>query len=237
MTIASFIPLRTKRFEVQLRELTLREGIELAQYDPARHEAAMGRFCSIAVQRASGDVADSARWTVQERTMVLVHYLACVSEDGPDFSVGEGWKLSDYFIGNQYPCDTVKIGERTFGQLSGVAAEEIESSGGGRRAWFSGAMAAQLIEPGATVPDPALRRLDYGIWLRGRVDELESLPESQYAELLAQWSAACAKLGHFFTIAFDASGIVALPKEAGGDTPPARFPVASTLSRITQDLL
>ncbi|WP_197714678.1 hypothetical protein, partial [Nitrosomonas supralitoralis] len=81
--------LRTRRLTVQLKELSIGESIAIAAMPSHLEEAVTTAFLLKAVATAKG-IENPADWTVQERMMVVCHYLASVSDDGPDFAVGDG---------------------------------------------------------------------------------------------------------------------------------------------------
>lgn len=163
-----FPPLRTRRLTVQLRELSIGDSLTLAAMPGHMEEASTTAFLRCAVDAAKVAVEDPARWTVQERILAVCHYLSATTEDGPDFSLGEG-HYSDYLQGEadiQTSVQAVEVGEVGgdtwhVRHLTGAMAESIERMAGeieglsGRLHWLFGAMAAQLVRTGEEVPDAA----------------------------------------------------------------------------------
>ncbi len=237
-----FPPLRTRRLTVQLKELSIGESIKLASIPIHLNEAASSAFLKYAVASVSG-VENMADWTVQERTLVVAHYLASVVEDGPDFSLGQG-KYSDYLNGAKdinkdfKPIDLGSVGgdQWSLTHPTGRMSEAIERLQGElelppRLHWLIGGMAAQLIRKGENV-----QNLDtegsYDEWLLNRIKVFSAFPESDFEALMILYQSNREQLNHLFTIAFDDTGIITLPKESDSILPPARFPVRSGLSRM-----
>lgn len=240
--------LRTRRLTLQLRELSIGDSLAVLAIPGHLEQATTTEFLRRSVSSVKG-IDDPAAWTVQERAMATAHYLASASDDGPDFSLGEG-KYSDYLdAAKDYQTATVSAGELggdiwLLRQLTGAMAESIERLQGeiegisGRLHWMIGAMAAQLVRDG----DPAIDGDDVSIdeQLTTRMRVLIAYPESDFVTMLAMFQSARAKLGHLFDMDFADAGIVFLPKggdEAAVTLPPARFPAHSCISAFARGVV
>lgn len=242
-----FPPLRTPRLDVQLRELTLRQAVMLAATPPTKHETAVSALLSHVIAEARGPHSTPGRWTVQERMLVTAHYLACVSDEGGNFSIGEG-RFLDYL----YPTMDTAPAEIAAGsacghdwvlrQLTGDEALALEAHCSTRMNWTMGDMAARL-RPAAgytdTVPDATDSAHAYGEWLASTMADMGAMPESEIAELFALYRHGLRELHHLFGLGFDAQGHIALPKEVEGggqSLAPARFPVLACISDFARIL-
>ncbi|WP_321946565.1 hypothetical protein [Paraburkholderia sp. J10-1] len=248
----TFAPIRTRRLDVRLRELTIGDEIALCHVPPAAHEKAMSEFLARCVERAETPskrhVADPRAWTVQERTLVLSHYCTHVRDDGPDYSVTETSRLSDYLDMAIDPADpsTFEACEDNWAlqPLTGAAAEtletlQLEAEYPGREHWMIGVMAAQLVRPGKDEPPDAIGEPSgYTDWVRQRIAHLQAMPASEMDRLYAGYRAALEKDCQFFRIWFDQEGVIVLPKlglvvEGGGAVvPPARFLVDACIGDL-----
>ena len=246
-----FPPLRTRRLTVQLRELSIGDSLTLAAMPGHMEEASTTAFLRCAVDAAKVAVEDPARWTVQERILAVCHYLSATTEDGPDFSLGEG-HYSDYLQGEadiQTSVQAVEVGEVGgdtwhVRHLTGAMAESIERMVGeveglsGRLHWLFGAMAAQLLRTGEDAPEAADGEGSFDEYLLARVRVLKGYPDSDFTRLMGLYLEGRDKLHHFFKLEFTEDGIVAMPKGgAASNLPPARFPVHSCLSRMARELV
>lgn len=239
--------LRTRRLTLQLRELAIGDSLAVMAIPDSLEQASTTEFLRRATQSIKG-VADPADWTVQERAMATAHYLASVSDDGPDFSVGNG-RYSDYLDASvDHKSPTVAAGEHggdvwLLQHLTGAMAESIERLNGeisgisGRLHWMVGAMAAQFIrdqdreQVGVSISDEALA---------DRMKILMAYAESDFAVMVAMFEAARVKLSHLFQLEFSESGPVFLPRkggDGGADLPPARFPAYSCISEFTRRII
>lgn len=235
--------LRTRRFTLTLRELTIGQSISLASLPSHLEQAEVTQFLKFVVENVDGVDKNPASWTVQERTLALCHYLAATSSDGPDFSVGDG-KFSDYFDGTKDHGESradigVVGGDKWFvTDLTGRDAETIERLDGelegitGRIHWILGAMAAQLRREGED-KNESMTDGDYEKFVLDRMKVFSSFPESDFMSLMALFFTGLDRLMHFFDIDFSDSGIVFLPTEAAEvkNLPPARFPVGACISQ------
>ncbi len=237
--------LRTHRFGVQLKPLTIGQSLQIAKMPPSMEQAETTAFLRAAIEEGEG-VSDPAKWTVQERLLVLCHYLAATSDEGPNFAVGEG-HYTDYLdLSVDHSPDLIPVGEAAGDKwqirpLFGAYADSLERIAGGvkdsagneltgRAHWLIGAMAAMLIREGEE--SPALDAVEGAIddWLTARISVFLNFPEPDFAELIALWARGRAKTAHLFAIEFTDKGIVVMPKEGAEELPPARFPVNACLS-------
>jgi hypothetical protein len=242
----TFSPLRRRRLDVRLQELSIGDEIELCGLPELAHEKALTEFLARAVASAEtpspAHVADPRAWSVGERLMALAHYCIHVREDGPDYSVTETSKLSDYLDAGkdlpETPATFEAHGDKwVLRPLTGAAAEvletlQIESTLPGRAYWLLGAMAAQLVREGESTPDPLSEEAKYAEWLKARMETMRSFPSSALDSMYLNYRAALDRDGQFFTIWFDEQGVVVLPKEAGAVAPPARFHVHAAIGAI-----
>lgn len=246
-------PLRTRRLSIRLREIAIEDAIKLASITTGKTELETSEFLRFTVQEATTPtdkhVTDPRAWTVQERMFVVCHYLATVSPEGPNFTVGDKATYSDYLMpGTDYPrveiIDCGVIGESAWQMrpMLGAQAEAIESLQFERPDaayfhWFTGAMAAQLLKSDETAPDPIKSVPEYRDWLRDRIAWFGRLPESEYAELTRVWIAGQDQLKHFFQIDFNSNGALALPVGGSADSlPAARFRASACCSEIARRL-
>ncbi len=252
-----FSELRMRRMTVQLRELSIKESVEIAAIPSDFDQSSCTTFLRYAVSSTKSNVAeldlsDPAKWTVQERMMAVCHYLAPTTESGPDFAVGNG-KYSDYLnIGQNDsaaflsdPVDVGNVGGDLWfiKHLTGEMAQSIERLNGeiqgvsGRLHWILGGMAAQLYRKS---DDSATEdQGDIDQMLLQKMNVFSAFSESDFMELMSLYYAAREKLNHIFVIDFSDDGIVALPRE-GGDASnlhPARFPSHTCITRFTQNLV
>lgn len=236
-----FPRLLTARLDVQLRQLTIAEAVDMAAIPLHRHETAVAALLNCVVAKASGPHAEPGRWTVQERTMVVAHYLASVSDEGGNFPVGDG-RFLDYLhpAADNAPESVVagSVGGNDWAvrQLSGDEALAVESICRTRFDWVAADMAARLRPLGSDeppAPDATDSQHAYREWLTAQVTVVKALPESDFVELFALYRAGLKQLHHLFDVDFDAEGHIALGKEVGGrQMAPARFPVSACYSEL-----
>lgn len=246
----NFPTLRTRRLTVQLRELSIGESIAIAAMPTHLEEASCTAFLRRAVATAKG-IEDPAHWTIQERMLAVCHYLASVSEDGPDFALGDG-RYSDYLDGAAdistavISVDVGEVGDDAWKvrHLTGAMAESIERMAGevegvsGRLHWLLGGMAAQMVRTGESVPDATDGEGAFDEFLIGRMRVMAGFPESDFADLMSRYMEGREKLHHLFKIEFAQDGLVSMPKGgAASDLPPARFPVRTCLSGVARELV
>lgn len=241
-----FPPLITKRLNVQLRELSAREAVDLAATPLERHETAMSALLALIVKSAKGDHSEPGRWTVQERMAVMAHFLAFTSDGGRNFPIGDGVLLDYLQPGDDFPGLVADAGEACgdawqVKQLTGDEAVCMEAMCRSDFDWITCDMAARLLSAGKTDEAPAPDATDspgsYSEWLAARKAAFEALPESEFWELRIAYLGGLAKLRHLFDLGFDAVGhvVTAKAKEDGSSSElaPARFPVAACITRVS----
>lgn len=248
-----FPVLRTRRLTLQLRELSIGDSMAIAEMPLHLEESATTAFLRKAIDTISG-IDDPINWTVQERTMAVCHYLASVSDDGPDFSLGESGKYSDYLDGSvdaPATLERVEVGEIGgdlwfVRHLTGGMAESIERLSGvidgisGKRHWLIGAMASQLVRKDEEIPNIADGEGAFDDFLVQRIKIITAFPESDFIILMSGYLAARTELHHLFRIDFaEDGGLIVLPTEGGAarGLPPARFPVRSCISKLAEELV
>ncbi|HEY4529171.1 MAG TPA: hypothetical protein VIG97_02395 [Luteimonas sp.] len=241
-----FPALRTKRLRVQLRELTIGESLQLAAMPPDRPEAVCTAFLRFAAADTDG-VADPLQWTVPERMLACCQYMAATLEDGPDFPVGPA-RYSDYLNGERDIGDElVPVGEVggdvwLARHLTGGMTESIERLAGelsvvsGRLHWLYGAMAAQLVREGESVPSPEDGEGAFDEWLVKRMTALLAYPDSDAELLMGHFLHTRDRMQHLFHIDFGNDGIIAMPKGGVANLPPARFPADSCVSKFAREM-
>lgn len=244
-----FSPLRTRRLDVALQELSIGDEIALCHLPEAAHEKSLTEFLERAVEASHAPterhVASPRAWSVGERLMVLAHYCTHTREDGPDYAITETSNLSDYLdIATDVsptPVTFDAIGDRwVLRPLIGAAMEvlealRIQSAMQGREYWVIGSMAAQLVRDGEVTPDPVADFAEYAEWLERRIATMAAMPGSAFDVLFAHYAEAM-QTGQFFRLWFDEQGVIVLPKEAGAVAPPARFLVHSCIGTVALSL-
>ncbi len=252
-----FSELRMRRMTVQLRELSIKESIEIAAIPSHLDQSSYTSFLRYAVSSTESNVAeldlsDPAKWTVQERMMAVCHYLAFTTGSDLDFEVGDG-KYSDYLNIDQgdsaaFSGEPIEVGDVGgdvwfIKHLTGEMAQSIERLDGeiqgvsGRLHWILGGMAAQLYMK--SDDSAAEDQGDIDQMLLQKMNVFSAFSESDFVDLVSLYYAAREKLNHIFVIDFSDNGIVALPRE-GGDASnlhPARFPSHACVTRFTQSLV
>jgi hypothetical protein len=239
--------LRTQRIAVKLRELTTGESIDLLKLPGERHELCttelLRRIAGSAEAPRPGYITDPRLWTVEERAFLVCNYLTMVTDDGPDFSLGQG-HLSDYIeFTADLPVKFVPLGEVLGKQtvmrpLLGAHAEVMELECTSHGEWIMAAMACQLSD--AAEPEPDWSELAGATmleWMRAKMDKLKAMPESEFEALFAVFMAGQRQLYHFLSPVFGDDGILwANQSEEGAGTNPARFQPLSCISPATRSL-
>lgn len=243
-------PIRTRRICVRPRELTLGEAIAILKIPGQRHELVTTEFLRKVADGATAPspshTTDPRLWTVQERTLLVCHYLAQVSEYGPDIPVGEDGRLSDYVL---FDSD-LKVGEvdigvvadrsRRIAPLLGAHAEVLERLCKTRGDWIIGAMACQISchdEPHVAVSE--MGEVELIGYIQGRMDEIRGMPESDFEAMLDVYSrASSGGIFHFFMPNFDDFGLVfdVQSQREAGPKNPARFLAVSCINQRTRRL-
>jgi hypothetical protein len=243
-----FPHLRTRRLAVRLRELTLGEAIAVCKLPAGRHELTTTEFLRFVASDAQVPqeryITDPRLWSVEERTLLVCHYLAQVSDDGPDFAVGQSSKFTDFVVFDaDLAADQVDMGvvagkSRVMRPLIGLQAEILERACTDRGEWLIGAMACQLLPVDEPAPPWADMSDTQALeWVKAQSDAIRALPESDFEALLLAYSAGARQMYHFFSTSFDDEGIVceASAGEAGNKNP-ARFLAVSCISGAARRL-
>lgn len=250
-----FTPMRTKRLTVDLRELSIDDAEALClmpeSLDQAGTTAMLNRIVLDGGRPFPGQEADPRQWTVQERTFVMAHYMAHTTNDGnPNFAVGRG-NFSDYLLDGTDYIEEINLGlidgdEIVMRPMLGFQAEAIERmllSGrfrANRLSWWAAGIACQMRKADEE-PVEGLSDAEYSEWLATRTEVIRGLPESDFAELLFAFLDGTERLAHFFRLVFSDDGIAVNPKlveeKEVSDLPPARFPVRSTISESSLQIL
>lgn len=244
-----FPRIRTARMNVQLSELTLGAAGAVCQVPASQIE----RTTTVLLQKAIADAAlpatgegvtDPLMMTVQERGLLVAHYLMRVTKDGPDFAFGGG-HLSDYLAQRQelrQPFTTIGDPEsrqwRVY-PLLGVHAQALESMCTVRGDWLLGACACQVFAVDDSPPDwLAMNDTEAQDWIAARTSSFDDLTESDFEAMFAAWTQGRMVLDHFFRQEFNDSGVVFMPwatgEKGGAGDVPARFLPYSCLSAISR---
>lgn len=243
-----YIPyFNSARFGVQIKEIPMLGAIKLANMPTHLNEKQTTFLLNSIIEQvdAPDELKNCQFWTVQERMVIVGHYLVAMQDDEPDFLIGENARYSDYFIGEQqFKLDRVEIGEYqedhwTAIPLLGIMAETIEELEGaidgveGHMHWTLGAMACQLVPN-----DQALdyRKSDYNQQVLDRMLVISQFPETIFLHLLAALNDANQKMMHLFEITLTDQGISAKAKQGGEGMPYARFLAHSALTTISKQL-
>lgn len=235
--------LRSGRVSVQLKEISIGDAIRIAAMPTHLYESGTTAFLHSVIDEVQGVSINPLDWTVQERILVVCHYLAATVPGGPDFSLDGGvGRYSDYLDGAKTPSvevDLVDVGEIGGDQwqcrhLTGRMATAIEMAQGdiaeidARTHWIVGSMAAQMVRVNES--------FDTESGLADRMRVLLAYPESEFAQLLAAYYVGREKLHHLFRVEPSDDGLIVYPREAEAKLPPARFPVRSGLSGLAREM-
>lgn len=238
--------LRTRRLAVRLREISLGEAIAVCRLPADRREATTTEFLRMAARDLESPterhIVDPRMMTVQERALLVCHYLSQVSDDGADFTVGSDGHLSDYVVFDaDLTEESVDLGEvagKTYRitPLLGVHVEILERLCASRGDWLIGLLACQVVESVtpdyASMTDPQLLE-----WCKSRMDSIRAMPESDFEALYVAFSNGNVRLKHFFSIAIDDDGVMFEPQDTeAGNKYPARFRAISCVSAATRRL-
>ncbi|MBC7621242.1 MAG: hypothetical protein H7293_20035 [Candidatus Saccharibacteria bacterium] len=243
-----FNNIRTKRLAVRLREISIQQAVAVCRLPADRHEATTTEFLRFVAAGAEcptpAYVTDPRLMTVEERTLLVCHYLSQVSPGGPDFSVGDTSKFSDYVsFADDIGVLSVDMGEvagerRTLYPLLGIHAELLERLCVSRGDWLIGMMACQIHTHGQQQPDYA-QMTDTALleWCSERIKAMRDMAESDMEELYLQYETCNKELRHFFITGADDGGLVFWPQaeaEGAGQSNPARFRALSCVSEFTK---
>lgn len=244
----TFAPTRTRRLCVNLKELTLGQAITVAKLPPERHELTiteMLRFVAAdATKPRETYETNPLLWTVEERTLLIVSYLAQVSQDGPDFPVGK-LRLSSFVdLGADSTKNETDLGQvagkaRVMRPLLGAHAQALEVACTTRGEWIMGAIACQVFAKEEPVPDWAeVPEGELHEWIEARIQLLRDMPESVFEEVYLAWLGGLGHLQHFVAWTLDDAGLVYLskPEEGGGEQSTARFLANACISDTAKQL-
>jgi hypothetical protein len=230
--------IKTKRLTVELRELTIRQSIELAKMSPEMIEDGNSKFLGFVVQKMNLPIEE---WTIQERLFCIGQYLSKLSDE-PNFVIGGGSYLDYLDIEKDYQGKAFAgevAGDRWhYKPVTGAQIEAVEGAASDRQDWFFGLMAASLEIEGEIVPSAHENPTDYLEWLAKRKDVFANYSESDFSDLLAAYKTAEQKAMQFFDLSVDKQGIVVNPKEGEGDKmlSPARFSAFGCVSDLAKSL-
>lgn len=249
----TFSPISTARLQVQLRELSAANAISLCQRPAVECERGAGALLGCIVEAVDqprrGQVTDVRLWSVQERALVIAHYLAHVLAG--DFQIGDNAKYSDYLLADGIgpPPPAASLGEIdgrrwTMQPLLGwhseaierlVAAEELDSN---RNGWIIGAMAVQLYaddEGPLDVHDHTDAQIDAAV--AARVTALLVGAESSFMQLFRLFTTRMSEMDHIFRLSIGDDGFAWLPRdEEVPGKPPARFPFSMAVREDTAQI-
>lgn len=236
-------PIRTKRIQFPLRELSIGDAIALCEVPSTLHE----RGTTMALRGIIADDAiDPLHLTVQERAFVLAQYHAQTNGEEPDFTVGDG-RYSDYLVYSEYQIDDKFLCEQgddrwSISPLLGLHSESIERLilqerlQAKRHHWWAGAMASMLHNE-ATRKKPewaSMREFDIDEHIFAGATAFMSYPESAFLELLQFFLSGVESLDHLFRLDFQDDGIVfRQAREGSAALPPARFHFNTAVSETT----
>lgn len=241
-----FKPVRTVRLNVQLQELTLGSAGAVCQVPAQQSERTttvlLQKSIAGAVLNGPNGVTDPLAMTVQERALLVAHYLMRVSKDGPDFALGHG-RLSDYLSERAELRQSSTVVEDKDGKswtvypLLGVHTQALEVMCSMRGEWMLGACACQVFSEGEAPPDwLAMSDNEAQDWVAARTAKLDEMPESDFEAMFSAWTKGRNVLEHFFRQEFNDEGVVFMPwatKEGGAGDVPARFLPRSCLSALS----
>jgi hypothetical protein len=250
----TFSPLKTRRLNITLHEISAGDAIALCAMRSDMQEASttallQGIITPDPAPRAS-QVVNPRAMTVCERAMITAHYIAHVNGESHDFYVGEQGRFSNYIRdGADYPQERVDVCELggdfwTARPILGADAEAIERlivggrlASSGRAVWRVAAMAATMSRRGESVPNPLeVSDSEFDDWIESRVRVFMGFPERDFINLLMEFIEAQQKLDHLLILHIGTDGLVFLPNEGGAGLPPARFPYRSAIDERTEDI-
>lgn len=237
--------LRTRRLTVQIKPISIGDAIKIAGMPEHLKEAENTVFLNAVIETVTNGPTNPLDWTIQERNVVIAHYLAC-SEDDPDFSLGEGRysNYADWVFDYKpvYDIGNIKDDHWTMVNLTGFMAESIERIQGELGLspylhWLIGCMACQLVRKDEN--EPPIEQGAYDEWLLFRMRVFLEYQESDFEQLLAAFFFGNKELYHLLNMTIDQirGGIAFLPKkESEGHLPPARFRGHSCISNTAINL-
>lgn len=241
-----FKPVRTARLNVQLQELTLGSAGAVCQVPAEQNERTttvlLKKAIASAVMNGTNGVTDPLAMTVQERALLVAHYLMRVTKDGPDFALGKG-RLSDYLSERTELRQPSTVVEDKDGKnwkiypLLGAHTQALEVMCSVRGEWMLGACACQVFSESEIPPDwLAMSDNETQDWVAARTAQLDEMAESDFEAMFSAWTQGRSVLDHFFRQDFNDEGVVFMPwatQEGGAGDVPARFLPRSCLSALS----
>lgn len=252
-----FPPIKTRRLNLELKELTISQSVYLASMPTGNEEQEITKFLNFVIVDQGGGISDPLKMTVQERNLLVAQYLSATNEEGSDFDIGDNAKYSDYLDGEvdiehaDSPIFMAEIeGDKWCVQhLTGKMAETIERLKGEIKGadnepispyfhWLLGTMAAQLTIEGEVIPEVAG---EYEEFIFKRMKVFANYPESVFSQLLFVLKEGQERLHHFFTIEIDRiNGGYAIANKGGAaesrDLPLVKFPMRSCLGPFAKGM-
>lgn len=234
------MPFTTKRINAKMRELTMREAIDLCAIPDHLQELGISRALQAVVAETNLPLE---QWTVQERMAAVGHYITA-QEEG-DWALLDGVSYAQCLLEQDYPEQPYRF-EQADGAmmeivpLTGEYAEACERAVVGLNAehfaaagnWVMAAMAATVRLAGSEWDGTADE------FVQENIKRLQELPESAFAELHNHFQAAWQQMAHGFHLAFDADGLFALARvqEGGAGLVPVRFQFIACIGSATAAL-
>lgn len=245
MSLISFPRFRSNRLDVQLRELSIGQAMDVAVIDVDKHEATATKFLNFAIAESVGKEVDPRLWTVQERTAVIAHYLANTTDGDRNFEVignDQAGRYLDYLDGDHdYPCESIDLGEIggdkwSISHVLGAHAVIMEDVCKSRTDWIFADMSVRMSREGESKPDPLRESGKYADFLKERIEVLKAYPESEAGELFISYMSGISRLHHIFHLRFDDSGFLIDPKNGGAALLAARFLASECVSDLARAL-
>ncbi len=221
----------TKRINAKMRELTLRQAIDLCEIPDEFNELGISRALEAVITETTLPLSE---WTIQERIAALIHYIT--AQERGDWQVADGVNVSDYLIDSDYPLSNYLFDDFEIIPLTAKYVEAIEracnSLKKGRRGdWVVSAMAISIRKCGQVWDDEVIDEL-----IAVNSKKLLDLPESEFSNLVEHFFAAQVHLAHGVAITFSDNGIAVLPQKGGSDLPSVRFQFNAIISETTREL-
>lgn len=219
-----FQPTKTRRLDLTLKELSVKQARAVCQISASRHEKTITQFLSYVTGFSDGSgVLDPAMMTVQERALLVCQYLSSTLDDGPNFAVGS-MRLDAFINFNvDWQADEVQVGEISgesvyMGHLLGVHAMDLEGLCRDRGDWRIGMMACQIrLASMPRIDVSAMTEVERINWLDDRIEAISGMPESQVSELYDTiFVPGQEMLKHFFDVAVDNDGVCFAANEEAG---------------------
>lgn len=229
------LPFSTKRINAQMRELTVRQAVDLCQIPDHLNELGIGRALNAIVAETNLPLET---WTVQERYAAIGHYITALEQG--DWQVSDNAMYSDYTTDKDYPEQgytfqesdgtTLEIVPLT-GEYAEACERAVASMGTAAGNWVVAVMAATIRLQGSDwdgTPDA---------FVQENITRLMDMPESDFARLHQHFQQAWFEQAHGFDLGFDGDGIFVIPNQKGGvGLLPVRFPFIACVGEATAQL-